>query len=70
VEIWNDHLDDVDVLAERLRETEALVLIRERTRISATLLEGLPKLRLGIRNPILGYLRPNHGLGRVRRVSK
>jgi D-3-phosphoglycerate dehydrogenase / 2-oxoglutarate reductase len=46
VEIWNDHVDDVDVLADRLRETEALVLIRERTRISATLLERLPKLKL------------------------
>ena len=46
VEIWNDHVDHVDVLAQRLRETEALVLIRERTRISATLLERLPKLRL------------------------
>src|SRR5260370_36543990 len=46
VEIWNDHVDDVDVLAHRLRETEALVLIRERTRISTTLLERLPKLRL------------------------
>ncbi len=46
VEIWNDHVDDVDVLAQRLREAEALVLIRERTRISADLLERLPKLRL------------------------
>jgi D-3-phosphoglycerate dehydrogenase / 2-oxoglutarate reductase len=46
VEIWNDHVDDVDVLAHRLKETEALVLIRERTRISATLLEPLPKLKL------------------------
>jgi D-3-phosphoglycerate dehydrogenase len=46
VEIWNDHVDDVDVLAQRLRETEALVLIRERTRICADLLERLPKLRL------------------------
>ena len=32
VTVWNDHVDDVDVLAERLRDTEALVLIRERTR--------------------------------------
>ena len=32
VTIWNDHVQDVDVLAERLRDTEALVLIRERTR--------------------------------------
>jgi len=28
-EIWNDHVQDVDRLAERLRDTEALVLIRE-----------------------------------------
>src|SRR5215470_534204 len=46
VEVWNDHVDDVGVLAERLRETEALVLIRERTRITAALLERLLKLRL------------------------
>jgi len=46
VTVWNDHTDDVDVLAERLREAEALVLIRERTKVSATLLERLPGLRL------------------------
>jgi len=46
VEIWNDHVEDIDVLAGRLKETEALVLIRERTKISAPLLERLPKLRL------------------------
>jgi D-3-phosphoglycerate dehydrogenase len=46
VTIWNDHVQDVDALAERLRDTEALVLIRERTRIRAPLLERLPKLRL------------------------
>ena len=46
VTIWNDHVDDVGVLSERLRETEALVLIRERTTISAPLLERLPQLRL------------------------
>src|SRR5260370_22923399 len=46
VEIWDDDVDDVDVLAQRLREAEQLVLIRERTRISADLLERLPKLRL------------------------
>ena len=37
---------DVDVLAERLRECEALVLIRERTEIRTALLERLPALRL------------------------
>jgi len=46
VTIWNDHVQDVDALAERLKATEALVLIRERTRIRAPLLERLPKLRL------------------------
>jgi D-3-phosphoglycerate dehydrogenase len=46
VEIWTDHVQDVDVLADRLRDTEALVLIRERTEIRAPLLRRLPKLRL------------------------
>jgi D-3-phosphoglycerate dehydrogenase / 2-oxoglutarate reductase len=46
VTIWNDHVQEVDKLAERLRDTEALVLIRERTQIRAPLLERLPKLRL------------------------
>lgn len=46
VTIWNDHAQDTDTLAERLRDTEALVLIRERTRIRTPLLERLPKLRL------------------------
>src|SRR5919197_712217 len=46
VEVWTDHIQEVDALAERLRETEALVLIRERTEIRAPLLRRLPKLRL------------------------
>ena len=46
VRIWNDHADDVDVLAGRLDDVEALVLIRERTVITSTLLERLPSLRL------------------------
>ena len=46
VTIWNDHVQDVDALAERLRDTEALVLIRERTQIRAPLLQRLDKLRL------------------------
>ena len=28
VTIWNDHVQDVDALAARLKDTEALVLIR------------------------------------------
>lgn len=46
VTIWTDHVQDVDALAERLRDTEALVLIRERTQIRAPLLDRLEKLRL------------------------
>src|SRR2546430_5827827 len=46
VTIWNDHVQDVDALTSRLHETEVLVLIRERTKIRAPLLEKLPKLRL------------------------
>ena len=46
VTIWNDHVQDVDKLAERLKDTEALVLIRERTQIRAPLIARLPKLRL------------------------
>src|SRR4029450_12868120 len=46
VTIWTDHVEDVDVLAERLKDSEVLVLIRERTKIQAPLLARLPKLRL------------------------
>jgi D-3-phosphoglycerate dehydrogenase / 2-oxoglutarate reductase len=46
VTIWNDHVQDIDPLVERLQETEALVLIRERTKISGALLDRLPRLRL------------------------
>jgi D-3-phosphoglycerate dehydrogenase len=46
VTIWNDHVQDVDELAKRLRDTEALVLIRERTQIRTPLIERLQKLRL------------------------
>ena len=46
VTIWNDHVQDVDALAERLRDAEVLVLIRERTRVRAPLIERLPNLKL------------------------
>lgn len=46
VTVWNDHVQQIDALAERLRETEALVLIRERTEIRRPLLERLNKLKL------------------------
>ena len=46
VTVWTDHVEDVDVLAQRLADTEVLVLIRERTTIRRELIERLPKLRL------------------------
>jgi D-3-phosphoglycerate dehydrogenase len=46
VTIWNDHTKDTDTLAERLKDTEVLTLLRERTPIRAALLERLDKLRL------------------------
>jgi D-3-phosphoglycerate dehydrogenase len=46
VEVWTDHVQEVEPLAERLKDTEALVLIRERTEIHAPLLDRLDKLKL------------------------
>ena len=46
VTVWTDHVQDTDVLAERLKDAEVLVLFRERTQIRAPLLERLPKLKL------------------------
>jgi D-3-phosphoglycerate dehydrogenase / 2-oxoglutarate reductase len=46
VTIWNDHTQDIDTLAARLKDTEVLVLIRERTEIRAPLLARLEKLKL------------------------
>ena len=46
VTVWNDHVQDTDALARRLRDAEVLVLFRERTQIREPLLERLPKLKL------------------------
>ncbi|WP_375058300.1 D-2-hydroxyacid dehydrogenase family protein [Zobellella sp. DQSA1] len=46
VTVFTDGCSDPEVLAERLIPFDALVLIRERTEISATLLARLPRLRL------------------------
>ncbi len=46
VKVWNDHIDDIHILAERLAEAEVLVLFRERTKITRELIEKLPKLKL------------------------
>src|SRR5579871_4510311 len=46
VTVFNDHVQDVEVLADRLAGVEALVLIRERTQITEALLDRLPGLKL------------------------
>src|ERR1700709_1397092 len=46
VTIHNDHVQDVDALAQRLKNTEVLVWTRGRTQIRAPLLKRLPKLKL------------------------
>lgn len=46
VRIYDDSTNDEDELARRFADADVLVLIRERTRITATLLDRLPKLRL------------------------
>ncbi len=46
VTVYLDTVTDVDALAERFQEAEALVLIRERTAINEALLAKLPKLKV------------------------
>ncbi|SHH43838.1 D-2-hydroxyacid dehydrogenase family protein [Pollutimonas bauzanensis] len=46
VKVFNDSVAGVDELAGRFAGAQALVLIRERTRITAELLDRLPDLRL------------------------
>ena len=46
VTIWTDHEPDPNRLAARIADAEVLVLFRERTKISAALLDQLPTMRL------------------------
>ena len=46
VTVWTDHQPDAAALAARMTGAEAIVLFRERTKITAELLAGLPDLRL------------------------
>lgn len=46
VTIYNDTVKDIDALAERFADADALVLIRERTQITDALLAKLPRLQL------------------------
>jgi D-3-phosphoglycerate dehydrogenase len=56
VTVWTDHVEDVDLLAARLVDCEALVLIRERTQIRAALLERLPQLLLVSQRSVYPHL--------------
>ncbi len=46
VTVWTDHVEDVATLAARLADAQALVLFRERTKVTRELLECLPNLKL------------------------
>jgi len=46
VTVWTDHEPDLNSLAKRIKDAEALVLFRERTKIGADLLKRLPNLKL------------------------
>ena len=46
VSVYTDYVGDVETLAQRLQDTEALVLLRERTVVGEELLQRLPKLKI------------------------
>jgi len=46
VTVWTDHEPDPVKLSQRVKDAEALVLFRERTKIGAELLGQLPNLKL------------------------
>lgn len=54
VEVFSDPLRSEDAIAARLAPFEAVVLIRERTRITASLLDKLPRLKLVVQTAKIG----------------
>lgn len=54
VEVFSDSLRGEDAIAARLAPFEAAVLIRERTRITASLLARLPRLKLIVQTAKIG----------------
>lgn len=45
VTVWTDRAPPLDLIAQRLKDAEALVMIRERTKMTADLIARLPNLR-------------------------
>ena len=45
VTIFSDHISTIDDRIRQLNQFDAVILIRERTKITRTLLQGLPKLQ-------------------------
>jgi D-3-phosphoglycerate dehydrogenase len=54
VEVFTDNEQDEERLAQRLANFDAIVLIRERTRVTASLLARLPKLKLLVQTGKVG----------------
>jgi D-3-phosphoglycerate dehydrogenase len=54
VEVFSDPLRGEDAIAAQLAPFEAVVLIRERTRITASLLDKLPRLKLVVQTAKIG----------------
>ncbi|MFZ2651995.1 MAG: D-2-hydroxyacid dehydrogenase family protein [Burkholderiaceae bacterium] len=54
VTVISEALRDETALAERVHDCEALVLIRERSRVTRTLVERLPRLRLIVQTAKIG----------------
>jgi phosphoglycerate dehydrogenase-like enzyme len=46
VQVFHDHLEDVDALVERLRDFDIVMALRERTPFPRALLERLPRLKM------------------------
>jgi phosphoglycerate dehydrogenase-like enzyme len=57
IEVFTDHLTELDALAERLKPFEVIVVMRERTPFGRDLLSRLPRLALlvstGMRNAVI-----------------
>jgi D-3-phosphoglycerate dehydrogenase len=54
VTVFSEPMRDENALVSKLKEFEAMVLIRERTRVTASLLEKLPRLKLVVQTAKIG----------------